>query len=54
MAGWLSVGGEGTLLGMFVAAASHVNLGRQSSLCAAPVDNNSLYGSSVEDCGHAY
>lgn len=31
MNGCLSVGGDGTLLGMFVAAASHVNLPRQSS-----------------------
>lgn len=37
------MGGDGTLLGMFVAAASHINLPRQSSHCAASVDSKTQH-----------
>lgn len=37
-----SVGGDGTALGTFVAAASLVNLLCQSTRCATPMSYNSL------------
>lgn len=37
------MGGDGTLLGMFVAAASHINLPCQSSHCAASVDSKTRH-----------